>query len=173
MYRLHGHMCMAQHQMYLKCLEEKEAVEKAEILNFAKGIQSEQQLTNGEGNMLDPSSPHYIQNFAHLRQISRVPTHEEVSQRGWHAYLMMGSGRLPEGRSEGVSPRMEAGEPLESRLNRKNEVNMSHGHSRQDSDYPACWPVLAWSTWCKRRASAQEAAQQSLDASVSLMIVHD
>ena len=75
--RLHGHMCIAQHQMYLKCLEEKEAVEKAEILNFAKGIQSEWQLTNGEGNMLNPSSPYYIQTFAHLRQISRVPTPEE------------------------------------------------------------------------------------------------
>ena len=30
-----------------------------------------------------------------------------------HRHLMMGSGRLLEGRSEGRSPRIEAGEPLE------------------------------------------------------------
>ena len=69
---------------------------------------------------------------------------------------MMGSGRLLEGRS--VS---------------NDEVSMSHGCSGQDLDYPACWPVLAWSMQCKRRASAQEATQWSLDALVSLMIVHD
>lgn len=60
-------MCTAQHQMYLKHLEEKEAMEKAKILNFAKFIQSEQQLTNGEGDVLDPSSPNYVQAFAYLR----------------------------------------------------------------------------------------------------------
>ena len=32
---------------------------------------------------------------------------------GMHENLMMGSGGLPEGRSESVGPRMEAGEPLE------------------------------------------------------------
>ena len=85
----------------------------------------------------------------------------------------MGSGELPEGRLESVSPRIEAGEPLEGRSNGNNEVSMSHECSRQDSDYPACQPILAWSMQCKRRASAQEAAQWSPDASVSLMIVHD
>ena len=86
---------------------------------------------------------------------------------------MMGSGGLPEGGLESVSPRMEAGEPLEGRSVSNNEVSMSHGHSRQDSDYLAHWPILAWSMQCERRASTQEAAQWSLDASVSLMIVHD
>ena len=92
---------------------------------------------------------------------------------GMHRNLMMGSGRLPEGGLESVGPRMEAGEPLKGKSNGSNKVSMSHGHSRQDSDYLACWPVPAQSMWCERRASAQEAAQQSLDASVSLMIVHD
>ena len=90
-----------------------------------------------------------------------------------HGNLMMGSGGLSKGRLEGVGPRMEAGEPLEGRSNGNNEVSMSHGCLRQDLDYPACWAILAWSMQCKRRASAQEAAQWSLDASVSLMIVHD
>ena len=67
---------------------------------------------------------------------------------------MMGSGGLPEGRLEGVGPRMEAGEPLEGRSNGNNEVSMSHGCSRQDSDYPACWPVPAWSTQCEDESSA-------------------
>ena len=62
-----------------------------------------------------------------------------------HGNPMMGSGRLPEGRLEGVGPRMEAGEPLEGRSTGNNEVSMSHGHSRQDSDYLACQPILAWS----------------------------
>ena len=95
------------------------------------------------------------------------------NHRGMHGYSMMGSGRLPEGGLEGVSPRMEAGEPLEGRLISSDEVSMSHGCSRQDSDYLACWPILAWSMQCKDESSAQEAAQWSLDASVSLMIVHD
>ena len=59
--------------------------------------------------------------------------------------LMMWSGRLPEDRLEGVGPRMEAGEPLEGRSVSSNEVSMSHGHSRQDSDYPAHQPILAQS----------------------------
>ena len=59
---------------------------------------------------------------------------------------MMGSGGLPEGRSESVSPRMEAGEPLKGRSTGNNEVSMSHGCSGQDLDYLACQPVLAWST---------------------------
>ena len=59
---------------------------------------------------------------------------------------MMGSGGLPEGRLGEVSPRMEAGEPLEGRSDSNKEVSMSHGHSGQDLDYPACWPILAWST---------------------------
>ena len=58
---------------------------------------------------------------------------------------MIGSGRLPEGRSESVGPRMGAGEPLEGRLVSSDEVSMSHGCSEQDSDYLACWPVLAQS----------------------------
>ena len=49
---------------------------------------------------------------------------------------MMGSGRLPEGGLENVGPRMEAGEPLEGRLNGNNKVSMSHGHSEQ-----------IWNTW--------------------------
>ena len=59
---------------------------------------------------------------------------------------MMGSGGLPEGRLGEVGPRMEAGEPLEGRLNSNEEVSMSHGCSEQDLDYPACQPVPAWST---------------------------
>ena len=55
-----------------------------------------------------------------------------------HVNLMMGSGRLPEGRSDGVDTRMEAGEPLEGRLVSNNEVSMSHGHLGQDSDCLAC-----------------------------------
>ena len=58
---------------------------------------------------------------------------------------MMGSGRLLEGRLGEVGPRMEAGEPLEGRSNSNVEVSMSHGCSEQDSDYPAHWPVPAWS----------------------------
>ena len=65
---------------------------------------------------------------------------------GMHGYLMMGSGRLPEGRSEGRSLRMDAGEPLEGRSVSNDEVSMSHGHSGQDLDYLAHWPILAWST---------------------------
>ena len=86
---------------------------------------------------------------------------------------MMGSGRLPEGRSEGVSPRMEAGEPLEGRSNGNDKVSMSHGCSGQVSDYLACQPVPAWSTQCEGRVPTWKAAQWSLDASVSLMIMHD
>ena len=87
--------------------------------------------------------------------------------------LMMGPDRLPEGRLGEVGPRMEAGEPLEGRSNGNEEVSIVHGCSRQDSDYPACWPVLAWSMQCGGRVPTWKAAQQSLDASVSLMIVHD
>ena len=58
---------------------------------------------------------------------------------------MIGSGRLPEGRLEGVGPRIEAGEPLEGRLVSNDKVSMSHGHLGQDLDYPSCQPVLAWS----------------------------
>ena len=85
----------------------------------------------------------------------------------------MGSGRLPEGRLGEAGPRMEAGEPLEGRLNSNKEVSIVHGHSRQDSDYLACQPIPAWSTQCRGRVPTQKAAQWSLDASVSLMIVHD
>ena len=92
---------------------------------------------------------------------------------GMHGNPMMGSGKLPEGRLEGVGPRMEACEPLEGRLTGNDKVSMSHGHSRQDLDYLAHWPILAQSTQCEDESPAQEAAQQSLDASVSLMIVHD
>ena len=86
---------------------------------------------------------------------------------------MMGSGRLLEGRLGEVGPRMEAGEPLEGRSNSNNKVSMVHRHSRQNLDYPACWPIPAQSTWCGGRVPAWKAAQQSLDASVSMMIVHD
>ena len=58
---------------------------------------------------------------------------------------MMGSGGLPEGRLGEVGPRMEAGEPLEGRLSSNKEVSMSHRHSEQDSDYPACRPIPAQS----------------------------
>ena len=93
--------------------------------------------------------------------------------RDMHGNLMMGSGRLPEGGLEDVGARMEAGEPLEGRLTDNDEVSMSHGCSRQDLDYLAHQPILAWSTQCRDESPAQEAAQQSLDASVSLMIVYD
>ena len=68
------------------------------------------------------------------------------NHRGMCENPMMGSGRLPEGRLGEVGPRMEAGEPLEGRSTGNDEVNMSHGHSGQDSDYLAHRPVLAWST---------------------------
>ena len=90
-----------------------------------------------------------------------------------HADPMMGSGGLLEGRLGEVGPRMEAGEPLEGRSSSNNEVSMSHGHSGQDLDYPAHWPILAQSTQCRGRVPAWKAAQWSLDVSVSLMIVHD
>ena len=83
---------------------------------------------------------------------------------------MMGSGRLLEGRLGEVGPRMEAGEPLEGRSTGNDKVSMSHGHSGQDLDYPACQPILAWSTQCGR-VPAWKAAQWSLDASVSMTIV--
>ena len=63
-----------------------------------------------------------------------------------HVDTMMGSGRLPEGRLREVSPRMEAGEPLEGRSSSIDEVNMSHGHLEQDLDYLAHLPILAQST---------------------------
>ena len=91
--------------------------------------------------------------------------------RDMHADPMMGSGGLPEGRLGGVGPRMEAGEPLEGRSSSNDEVSMSHGCSRQDSDYLACQPIPAWSMQCGRRVPAWKAAQQSLDTSVSMMIV--
>ena len=83
----------------------------------------------------------------------------------------MGSGGLLEGRLGEVGPRMEAGKPLEGRSNGNNEVSMSHGHSEQDSDYLAHWPIPAWSMQCGGRVPAWKAAQWSLDASVSMMIV--
>ena len=49
----------------------------------------------------------------------------------------MGSGKLPEGGLEGVSPRIEAGGPLEGRSGSNNEVSMSYGYLGQDLDYPA------------------------------------
>ena len=99
--------------------------------------------------------------------------HMPENHGGMHGNPMMGSGRLPEGGSKSVGPRIEAGEPLEGRSTDNDEVSMSHGCSRQDLDYLACRPILAQSTQCKDESSAQEAAQQSLDASVSLTIVHD
>ena len=56
---------------------------------------------------------------------------------------MMGSGRLPKGRLGEVSPRMEAGKPLEGRSTGNDKVSMSHGHSGQDSDYLAHQPIPA------------------------------
>ena len=88
-----------------------------------------------------------------------------------HADPMMGSGGLSEGRLGEVGPRIEAGEPLEGRSVSNDRVSMSHGHSRQDLDYPAYQPVPARSTQCGGRVPAWKAAQQSLDASVSMTIV--
>ena len=88
-----------------------------------------------------------------------------------HVHPMMGSGGLLEGRLGEVGPRMEAGEPLEGRSSSNDEVSIVHGRSGQDLDYPACWPILAQSTQCRGRVSAWKAAQQSLDASVSMTIV--
>ena len=76
------------------------------------------------------------------------------NHRDMQGNLMMGSGRLPEGRLEGVGPRIYAGEPLEGRLVSNNKVSMSHGCSGQDSDYLACWPILAQSMWCEEEPSA-------------------
>ena len=75
---------------------------------------------------------------------------------GMHRNPMMGSGRLSKGRLESVGPRMEADEPLKGRSTGSDEVSMSHGHSRQDSDYPACWPVPAWSTQCEDEPSLKK-----------------
>ena len=88
-----------------------------------------------------------------------------------HGDPMMGSGGLPEGRLGEVGPRMEAGEPLEGRSDSDEEVSIVHGCSGQDSDYPACQPVPAWSTRCGGRVPAWKAAQQSLATSVSMTIV--
>ena len=90
---------------------------------------------------------------------------------GMHGDPMMGSGGLLEGRLGEVGPRMEAGEPLEGRSSSNKEVSMSHGCSEQDSDYLACWPILAQSMWCRRRVPAWKVAQWSLATSVSLTIV--
>ena len=68
-----------------------------------------------------------------------------------HVDPMMGSGGLLEGRLGEVGPRMEAGEPLEGRLNSNKEVSIVHGCSGQDSDYPACWLILAQSMQCRGR----------------------
>ena len=95
------------------------------------------------------------------------------NHRDKHVDPMMGSSRLPEGRLGEVGPRMEAGEPLEGRSSSNNEVSMSHGHSGQDSDYLACQPIPAQSMQCRGRVPTWKAAQWSLNASVSLMIVHD
>ena len=84
---------------------------------------------------------------------------------------MMGPGRLLEGRLREVGPRMEAGEPLEGRSSSNNKVSMSYGHSEQDSDYLAHWPVQAQSMQCRGRVPTWKASQQSLDASVSMTIV--
>ena len=54
-----------------------------------------------------------------------------------HTDPMMGSGGLPEGRLGEVSPRIEAGEPLEGRSNGNEEVSIVHGCSGQNLDYPA------------------------------------
>ena len=93
--------------------------------------------------------------------------------RDMHKDPMIRSDGLSKGRSESASPRMKAGEPLEGRSNGNNKVSISHRCSGQVLDYSACWPVLAQSILYKRKALAQEAAQWSLDASVSLTIVHD
>ena len=71
--------------------------------------------------------------------------HMPENCRGMCGNLMMGSGRLSEGRLEGVGLRMEAGKPLEGRSNGNDKVSMSHGHSGQDLNYLACWPILAQS----------------------------
>ena len=84
---------------------------------------------------------------------------------------MMGSGGLLEGRLGEVGPRMEAGEPLEGRSNSNEEVSIVHGHSGQDLDYLDCQPIPAWGMQCGGRVSTWKAAQQSLAASVSMMIV--
>ena len=72
--------------------------------------------------------------------------HMPENHRGMCKDPMMGSDRLSESRLGEAGPRMEAGEPLEGRLNGNEEVSIVHGHSGQDSDYPAHWPILAWST---------------------------
>ena len=55
-----------------------------------------------------------------------LKNHKDMS-----AHPMIGLGRLSEGRSEGVGPGMEAGEPLEGRSNSNDEVSISHGCSGQ------------------------------------------
>ena len=87
------------------------------------------------------------------------------NHRDRHGHLMMGSGGLPEGRLREVGPRMEAGEPLEGRLDSNEGVSIVHGCSGQDLDY------LAQSMRCRRRVPALKAAQWSLAASVSMTIV--
>ena len=49
---------------------------------------------------------------------------------------------------------MEAGEPLEGRLNSSNKVSMSHGCSGQVLDYLDCQPISAWSMQCKEELEA-------------------
>ena len=99
--------------------------------------------------------------------------HMPENHRDMCKNLMIGSSGLPEGRSEGRGPRIEAGEPLEGKLDSNDKVSMSHGCSGQVSDYPDCQPIPAWGMQCERELKTQKVAHQSLDASVSMMIVHD
>ena len=93
---------------------------------------------------------------------------------GMYGNPMMGSGGLPEGRLGEVGLRMEAGKPLEGRPNGNEEVSIVHGCSRQDLDYPACWPVpqsiwvpcqwwCAWISWRWRRGGAVKRPQNVLN----------
>ena len=70
----------------------------------------------------------------HRKHVTVQLAHMPENHRDMHGNLMMGSGRLPEGRSESVGPRMEADEPLEGRSTGNDEVSMSHGCFGQDLD---------------------------------------
>jgi hypothetical protein len=73
---LAGHMSTVRDQLYLKELVANATDEECEIHEHHKQITTQKQLSNGEGDALDPSSPHYVQALAAPQHISQAPTPE-------------------------------------------------------------------------------------------------
>jgi hypothetical protein len=75
-------MSTARDQLYLKELAANATDEEHEIHEHHKQIAAQKQLSNGEGDVLDPSSPHYVQALATPQRISWVPTPEHAVSLG-------------------------------------------------------------------------------------------